>query len=596
MPSWPPPIRSKLGLEDPRVNIVSDRGDKLYRHAHHTSQPAPTDHPNSPPNSPHVIQRAREQLEDGFENPAGSATRVFIPLDLLYKITNFETIYSIINSLSCCKGLSPADRKSLAQEVYSGKGNGRHHPQRKLLAVLIITNLHEDFIKFIKDGIEDSCLPLQVVAKSKDRLKCRNADHSHQAINEYKRLQRLTLSQWTYAVMAPYFTKPSSDQHVHYILDQNDVLPILQENGRGPSAAPAGMSSGSDPLAGAFSHVQRVKFHPGHFHFDSEDHPNENTLFALKKLNSANKNDFNKELASLLSCQNGGDKHLIKLLFTYEIKGAEGTDSSAFCLVFPWAQGDLWQFWMIHQAPSVREHKCVWMAEQCYQLVSALRHVHNERENDLKYLPDVHEDKHELYGRHGDVKAKNILWFQRDDILVMTDFGLGRLHSKISASNDTKSSERTATYRAPEFDTTRGKISRACDIYSIGCMFLEFVTWHLEGWKSVHDDFPQSRNELDQYKFDSDVFFTIEEHSADQRSAIRKSKVSAWITRLKQNPHCSEYHTQFLDLIEEHMLEPDAQKRIKAPKLERELRLFAETCRSDSSYYKEPTSDAVDHR
>ena len=316
-------------------------------------------------------------------------------------------------------------------------------------------------------------------------------------------------------------------------------------------------------------------------------------FFALKKLRSTKVDDFNKELASLLSCQNGKEKHLIKLLFTFETKGAHGTGSSQFSLVFPWAQGNLWHFWKVNRDLRVREPRCLWMAEQCYHLVSALKHVHNERELDLKHLPDVDENSHELYGRHGDVKAENTLWFERENILVMTDFGLGRLHSKISASDDTKSLERTATYRAPEFDTEDGRISRACDIYSLGCMFLEFVTWHLEGWESVHDGFPQYRFERDHFKFDSDIFFKIEENSGQPKTALRKPKVTKWIKQLNRNPRRTQYHIDFLGLIEDQMLEPDYRKRIKSAGLERKLELFVKTCRVDSSYCKVPVSHSV---
>jgi serine/threonine protein kinase len=302
---------------------------------------------------------------------------------------------------------------------------------------------------------------------------------------------------------------------------------------------------------------------------------------------------FNKELASLLSFQDRDDIHLIKLLVTFEIKhvSEQGRESSTFYLVFPWAEGDLWHFWKMHQTLDERKPLCLWMAEQCHQLAAALMFVHNEREKHLRRLEDVQENEHDLYGRHGDVKAENVLYFEKENILVMADFGLGRLHTKISRSNqDPKSLEMTATYRAPEFDTSQGKISRACDIFSLGCVFLEFVTWFLLGWDSVSEEFPTYREEKDIYDFMSDTFFRIEGSLGNLGRPTIKPKVLEWIQALRQNSNCNQYIVDFLSLIEKRMLDPNSTTRIKSDALVRELDLYVRTCRTDSEYYNEPRS------
>lgn len=228
------------------------------------------------------------------------------------------------------------------------------------------------------------------------------------------------------------------------------------------------------------------------------------------------------------------------------------------------------------------------MAEQCLQLAIALQLVHNERDNQIGNFTDIAKDDHDLYGRHGDVKAENTLWFKIDDILVMTDFGLGRLHRRMTTHADTKSVGGTATYRAPEFDLKGGRISRACDIYSMGCMFLEFITWHLEGWKAVHDTFPNYRLDKDHVGFISDTFFQIEKRTAGVETPVRKGKIRNWIMRLKHHSDCTQYHVDFLKLINNSMLEPTVQKRIKSHALKQELEVFAKACRTDSEYFTKP--------
>ena len=326
--------------------------------------------------------------------------------------------------------------------------------------------------------------------------------------------------------------------------------------------------------------------------------------FALKKLHSNTSRDtFNQELASLRKFQDNDDgKHLIKLLATFEVREKRGPKQiSTYYLLFPWAEGDLWKFWREHDSENQRLRRCVWMAEQISHLGQALMHVHNERRRQLKRINDSNDEgRLELFGRHGDIKADNILWFDDDDDrdprdarggrLVIADFGLGRLNSKYSRSGvDPKMVDKSATYKAPEFDLRGGKISRLSDIYSLGCTCLEFVTWYLEGWHAVSEDFPDSRIEGDIYGQESDIFFRIENRGAEEK-AIIKPKVKDWISRLKGSRHCSNYTLQFLELIEERMLEPDSSRRIKSDELVKELELLADTCRRNSSFYKTPAN------
>ena len=335
------PDRSKLGLDDPRVVKCFDRGDKFCRHTNRPPQSLSLEVASSSSNSPDTIQLVRKKLGAGIKKyPADSSSNIFIPRDLLSNLMTFNTVYSVIDTLSCCTSLRSDEKKVLAHEIYSGGYPKRRPPCKKLLAVLISIQLQDDLVKLMNDGINDSCLPFHVVPGISDpvsgvgntvpevgdtvpgvgdtvpevsdtvpgisdtvpevdntvpgvgdtvpgvsdtipgvgdtvpgvgdTLECRNPNHDHPKINEYDEFQRLAFSQWTYAVMAPYFTK-ALNQHVHYILDHNDILPILQVEKQEASEAPDVTRSGVTSTYGGFSYVQRVKFHPSHFDFDSED-------------------------------------------------------------------------------------------------------------------------------------------------------------------------------------------------------------------------------------------------------------------------------------------------------------------------------------
>lgn len=112
-----------------------------------------------------------------------------------------------------------------------------------------------------------------------------------------------------------------------------------------------------------------------------------------------------------------GNKHLVKLLLSFEIK--DPNSPTRYYLLFPWADGTLWNFWEINDAVERRTGLCEWMINECYHLASALNTFHNERRDQLPKFSDIKKNQHDLYGRHGDVKAENILWFSKGNQLVL---------------------------------------------------------------------------------------------------------------------------------------------------------------------------------
>jgi serine/threonine protein kinase len=92
------------------------------------------------------------------------------------------------------------------------------------------------------------------------------------------------------------------------------------------------------------------------------------------------------------------------------------------------------------------------------------------------------------YGRHGDICPNNILWFKdtsnEDGLLTGTlklaDFGQAAL-SSLSSKTKPRSNAITMTYGPPESDLADKSIRQSYDIWSLGCVLLEFVTWILGG-------------------------------------------------------------------------------------------------------------------
>lgn len=144
----------------------------------------------------------------------------------------------------------------------------------------------------------------------------------------------------------------------------------------------------------------------------------------------------------------------------------------------------------------------MWIVEQCLGLAEALRKIHGHE------FPETNShgsERSRMIGRHGDIKPENILCFPSSDkncddehgVLALSDFGLARFHRTSTAFRQykTHSLAVSPTYRAPECDLG-GKISPSWDIWTLGCVYLEFLIWYLQGWSAI-DDFSRQRKHCD---------------------------------------------------------------------------------------------------
>lgn len=166
--------------------------------------------------------------------------------------------------------------------------------------------------------------------------------------------------------------------------------------------------------------------------------------------------------------------NIITLLATYTL-------NNQFHFVLPAAEYDLLMYWKIHPGPlvnpaSASSEGLVWLSGQIRNIVGALAHIHEGRKANM--------DTEVMFGRHGDIKPANILWFrsrkERRGVFVISDFGIADAHreetrSIISAADLPV----TPRYRAPECDIRDGRISRAYDVWSLGCVLLEMISWIL---------------------------------------------------------------------------------------------------------------------
>jgi len=171
-------------------------------------------------------------------------------------------------------------------------------------------------------------------------------------------------------------------------------------------------------------------------------------------------------------------------------------------LVFPWAgRGTLQELWMCEEYEATRiklgEEFVRWVFRQMSGVTEAVAMMH------------------ERLIRHGDLKPQNILCFPDTSQpiipirLVITDIGTAKEHQDPTKERKRKEKSATTTavstvrYEAPELNNhdidtlsamaelkkTKKQLSRTFDVWSLGCVWTEFIFWVLYGYKNGYDLF-----------------------------------------------------------------------------------------------------------
>ena len=257
--------------------------------------------------------------------------------------------------------------------------------------------------------------------------------------------------------------------------------------------------------------------------------------------------DFRREVDILkkLSRTPHDHIHLINLLATYEQGGR-------FHLIFPRAKADLLKYWEEEKpTPPQTKDMVAWIVKQCRGIADGLSTIHryqtfsgrallhpNSRtfDNSINTKTTTNDTDMNgttvirLFGRHGDIKPSNILWFPDREtggeygILKITDFGIAHFSTRDGVSAQERNLvANSPTYRAPECDFPGWRLSPSFDLWTLGCVYLEFIVWFFGGWVGLKK-FGNDRMAADPYwqNFDTDTFFTIEGNKPKVKDSVIK--------------------------------------------------------------------------
>lgn len=308
---------------------------------------------------------------------------------------------------------------------------------------------------------------------------------------------------------------------------------------------------------------------------------------AIKEIQITRGNDnigtneaWEQEAKALANINELDNEHIIKC-----VAAIRRGDSRYF--MFPWADGDsLRDYWDTTVLPGPNADIIRQAIEQLRGLADALVSMHNgittRRNNNtmnsvdelansnnpsVQILDENDEVMEEIDTsnpmniRHGDLKPENILRFmgQRSGLgtLKIADLGLAKQHIVSTQDRTHLTSTRYGTirYEAPETVNTLngGPRSRLYDIWSMGCITLEFIIWILYGNVELNNFYSQVRGDKEKHcQFFEDVTVA---------GGLRRPRVHAvvtqWIEHIETtDPECSRPSAMknLLQIVKEKLL------------------------------------------
>lgn len=188
-------------------------------------------------------------------------------------------------------------------------------------------------------------------------------------------------------------------------------------------------------------------------------------------------------------------------------------------------------------------------------LSSALEMLHTYSSNELQV---------DLIGCHHDLKPSNIFVSQRR--FVLADFGLSTLKSSVERSSDDYKYG-AHNYKAPECEDPEqgfepGRVTRASDIWSFGCILAEIVTYIANGPTSVEQFFQARELRMGRSQI-CRRFYSSQEMDHPQ--------VLGWLNSLAAMTVSGTKLNQLTDLVK-HMLSISAADQPKAHEVTMRLR------------------------
>ncbi|SPO03072.1 uncharacterized protein DNG_05753 [Cephalotrichum gorgonifer] len=468
----------------------------------------------------------------------------FVPLDTLTRMINEPNIKATLDATGGYSVRFPWFRtpSDLPKRIAT--------QAKKIFAALILMDKVAAIHGLLEEGLEDKHLPLSRHREHEGLLSAHDGrifpfvGWKPMSVTDF-----LGHKQWLF--LAPVLN--TADQFIK--LDKEAPLPFIDSEVKGHGAA------------GIVHWAKIDKHHQLGFETETVD-----LVVAVKEFHR--KDDFNQENTILQKIKDLQHPHIIRHLISID-KGDRAY------IIFPWADGgNLQSFWEGSEQETSRE-SALWSMRQMKGLAEAL-HLLHER----------------FQCRHGDLKPDNILCIREggETVLKIADFGVSKIHhaQTINRKVATTSAFLTPSYQGPEVEFERvdrkdqRPRSRKYDIWSLGCVFLEFAIWLLHGPKTVESFASARQGRTSPNGGTSTPLYEV----TDKAGKVAKvhQLVSWTIGILQENPRCKgeTAPAALLELIKDQMLRTEVDQRPLASEVCKKLEEIVRCAEENESYLFHP--------
>lgn len=479
-------------------------------------------------------------------------TKYFLPLGELDKILDFIIVRM------CLKHLLPqrGDIQEIATYA-SGRGN-------KIFAILLLIEKPEHIIHFYLKKVINHDLPLKRTNENGADFRLvrendlgdvqRGVDSANTGLfDEWKSSEIRQFDDCQWYMIAPCIDISHHEANLSYVyFHERTIFPFTRY----------------DPCLGSVHspNVYKARIHPAHHNLSRSTETDEFIIEVLDRrqvpLDRGNPAYYLSEIPPLVALDFQG----------------------GYYLVLSWADGgnlyDLWATSSVPEAPYSRTQIEDWVLDQCLGLAEGLAAIHTKKPSrnskslagpKITVKPSSEREKAVTkeptrYRQHSDLKPENILWFRSKmphRSIVETELRILDVKSTALQLPDQAAVAEPTPYSAPDFDM-EPTTSNASDIWALGCVYLELITWFLLGHEAV-GEFSRARMQDGADKSTHDkTFFTQSCQYEGGLATSLKTAVTNWFQTLRSNPNCTGDLARILKYTEDKMLVVEADRRSSA--------------------------------
>lgn len=562
-----------------------------------------------------------QKLLQASEKDVSYSRNRFVPRGALVDIIDRQNVEQLLSTLLCQKKETSVYLAQVASEIAPDSEepcccckHGHCTGGRMILAALLLCGKEHLILSIFaspKSEVCDDHLPIRFDEDGNPQdLPEEYEDSSHRDEGESLRhtspFQGLDKSEkdlfeyFQWQVFTPYLVHLGLNHGRGYVTYPEEV-----------SLPWSGVEGQRSPVEGQVSFVERVTMYPqSHSLLSGQDSVDS---FALKVFDEEvvpglAEDRFQREIHANQYLP----KHhrVVPLLSAFKHRGK-------FHLLFPWADGgnlrEMWRSYDPAKTDTTPWYSDKWLIEESFGLADALAVVHGQHIQ----LPQTNALL------HADIKPDNILCFSNGNsshpgmFLKLADFGEAK---EVEPGTALKPREHgvvhVKTYRPPEY-SANADIFPNYDVWCLGCLFMEFVTWAILGWPGVQAFCKSRESEQDDdevtevpEQLTEDVFFkrvgkirkifpwtdikmgwrtktrvrpagTTMQYIAWVSHPIHvgyqvKDKVVEYFRILKNNESCPDALKRFLEFIQEKMLVVDTRQRADSWEVREFLRTLLE--------------------